>query len=135
MAILTEVGLRELLRHLGRWLTNLKRAGSERQQQSIASLRAVVIAARHTKAYVRQLRDTARQDHREEARLSTMWTELSFRLTDLKLTKLAKRCDIRGRYWADPSQFDDDFLAKADIGLERMEQLARQLIAKIESSR
>jgi len=134
MAILTDISLRELFRHLGQWLSNLKRAGDERQRQSIASLRAVVIAARHTKTYVRQLRDTARQDHREEAKLATMWTELSFRLTDLKLTRLAKRCDIKGRYWADPSRFDDDFLEKADVGLERMEQLARQLIAGIESA-
>ena len=133
MALLTEISLRELFRHLGQWLANLKRAGSERQQQSIASLRAVVIAARHTKTYVRQLRDTSKADHREEARLSTMWTELGFRLQDLKLNKLAKRCDIRGRYWADPASFDSDFLDKADVGLERMEQLARQLIAEIEA--
>ena len=135
MAILTDISLWELFRHLGRWLTNLKRAGDERQQQSIASLRAVVIAARHTHTYVRQLRDTAKQDHREEAKLSVMWTELGFRLTDLKLTRLAKRCDVRGRYWADPAQFDDDFLEKADIGLERMEQLARHMIAEVESPR
>jgi hypothetical protein len=134
MAILTDISLWELFRHLGRWLSNLKRAGSERQLQSIASLRAVVIAARHTQTYVRKLRDTAKQDHREEAKLSAMWTELSFRLSDLELTRLAKRCDIRGRYWADPAQFDGDFLSKADVGLERMEQLARQLISEIESA-
>jgi len=135
MAILTDIKLWDLFRHLGQWLTNLQRAGKERQLQSIASLRAVVIAARHTQTYVRQLRDTARQDHREEAKLSTMWTELSFRLKDLKLTKLAKRCDIKGRYWADPARFDSNFLEKADVGLERMEQLARQLIKKIEAKR
>jgi len=133
MAILTDISLWELFRHLGQWLTNLKRAGSQRQLQSIASLRAVVIAARHTQTYVRELRDTARQDHRKEAKLSAMWTELSFRLADLKLARLAKRCDIKGRYWADPTQFDENFLAKADVGLERMEQLARQLISEIES--
>ena len=64
-----------------------------------------------------------------------MWTELGFRLTDLGLDKLAKRCDISGRYWADPQRFDDDFLARADVGLERMEQLARHLIAEVESPR
>jgi hypothetical protein len=133
MATLTDISLWQLFRHLGRWLNNLQRAGSERQLQSIASLRAVVIAARHTQTYVRQLRDTARQDHREEAKLSVMWTELGFRLNDLKLTKLAKRCDIKGRYWADPARYDSNFLEKADVGLERMEQLARQMISKIES--
>jgi len=64
-----------------------------------------------------------------------MWTELGFRLGDLELTSLAKRCDISGRYWADPDQFEEDFLRKADIGLARMEQLARQMIAQIEASK
>jgi hypothetical protein len=64
-----------------------------------------------------------------------MWTELGFRLRDLELTRLAKRCDINGRYWADPEQFDADFLRRADIGLARMEQLARQLLAGIEAKR
>ena len=49
--------------------------------------------------------------------------------------RLAKRCDINGRYWADPEQFDADFLRRADIGLARMEQLARQLLAGIEAKR
>jgi hypothetical protein len=91
-----------------------------------------VIAARHTQTYVRRLNDTANQDHKQEAKLSEMWTELGFRLADLGLSKLAKRCDIKGRYWADPKRFDDEFLQKADVGLERMEQLARQMLAQIE---
>jgi hypothetical protein len=64
-----------------------------------------------------------------------MWTELGFRLRDLDLARLAKRCEINGRYWADPEQFDDDFLRKADAGLARMEQLARQLISRVESGK
>lgn len=61
-----------------------------------------------------------------------MWSELGFRLKDLGLGALAKRCDISGRYWADPTQFDSEFLQRADVGLERMEQLARQLLAEVE---
>ena len=114
------------------WLTNLNRASNERQRQSIEALRAVVIAARHTQAYVRLLNDTLNQDHAQEAKLSEMWTELGFKLTDLGLSKLAKRCDIKGRYWADPDCYDIEFLQKADVGLERMEQLARQMLAQIE---
>lgn len=132
MAVITDISLWELIKHLKQWLTNLKRASNARQRQSIEALRAVVIAARHTQAYVRLLNDTLNQDHAQEAKLSEMWTELGFRLTDLGLSKLAKRCDIKGRYWADPDQFDSEFLQKADVGLERMEQLARQMLAVIE---
>ncbi len=133
MAVITDISLWELIKHLKQWLTNLNRANSARQRRSIEALRAVVIAARHTQAYVRLLNDTTNQDHTQEAKLSEMWTELGFKLTDLGLSKLAKRCDIKGRYWADPTQYDENFLAKADVGLERMEQLARQLISEIES--
>lgn len=132
MAVLTDISLWELIKHLKQWLTNLNRASNERQRQSIEALRAVVVAARHTQAYVRRLNDTARQDHSQEAKLSEMWTELGFRLDDLGLAKLAKRCDIKGRYWADPARFDSEFLQKADVGLERMEQLARQMLVQFE---
>ena len=134
MALISESVLWDLFRHLKSWLTNLQRAGDQRKRESIDALRAVVIAARHTQAYLRRLHQSG-QDHGEEARLAGMWTELGFRLRALELTRLAKRCDINGRYWADPEQFDDDFLHKADVGLARMEQLARQLLAGIEAKR
>jgi len=132
MAVITDIGLWELIKHLKQWLTNLNRANSTRQRRSIEALRAVVIAARHTQAYLRLLNDTTNQDHKQEAALSEMWTELGFKLTDLGLSKLAKRCDIKGRYWADPGGYEVEFLQKADVGLERMEQLARQMLAQIE---
>ena len=135
MALISDSVLWALFRHLKSWLTNLQRAGDARKRESVEALRAVVVAARHTQVYLRRLRDDGGQDHAEEARLAGMWTELGFRLRDLELTRLAKRCDINGRYWADPEQFAEDFLHKADVGLARMEQLARQLLAGIEAKR
>ena len=122
----------ELFKHLRQWLVNLDRAGEQRKRESIAALRAVTVAARATRVYLRRVADTACSDHAEEARLSEMWTGLGFKLRDLGLGALAKRCDISGRYWSDPDQFEREFLDKADIGLERMEQLARQMVAEIE---
>jgi len=132
LALITDISLWALIRHLKAWLTNLRRAGDERKRQSIRALRAVITAARTTRAYLRKLDDTAKQDHGQEARLAEKWTELGFVLQDLGLGALAKRCDITGRYWADPAQFDREFLDKADVGLARMEQLARQMVAEIE---
>ena len=129
MAVVSEVSLWQLFKHLSQWLGNLSRAKQQRQRESIEALRAVVVAARHTQAYLRQLDDTGQQDH---AKLAALWTELGFRLSDLGLAKLAKRCDIRGRYWANPDTLDKDFLKRADIGLERMEKMALQLLAEIE---
>lgn len=132
MALITDISLWALVRHLGLWLGNLRRAGDERKRQSVEALRAVIVATRHTQAYLRQLTDTAEQDHAAEANLAQKWTELGFVLQDLGLDKLAKRCEISGRYWADPQQFEPEFLDRADVGLARMEQLARQLVAEIE---
>jgi len=134
MAPISDISLWQLFKHLSQWLGNLSRAKQQRQRESIEALRAVVLAARHTQAYLRQLEDTGNQDHATEAKLAGLWTELGFRLIDLGLGKLAKRCDIRGRYWANPKNLDADFLQRADIGLERMEQLARQLLAKVEAA-
>ena len=135
MAVVSEVSLWQLFKHLSQWLGNLSRAKQQRQRESIEALRAVVVAARHTQAYLRQLDDTGQQDHSAEAKLAALWTELGFRLNDLGLAKLAKRCDIRGRYWANPDTLDKDFLKRADIGLDRMEKMALQLLAEIEPAR
>jgi hypothetical protein len=131
MDLITDISLWELVKHLKQWLLNLRRAGSKRKLQSIRALRSVIVATRHTRVYVRQLHDSSQQSHTTEAELSIKWTNLGFELHDLGLNKLAKRCEISGRYWANPGQFDADFLQKADVGLERMEQLARQMVADI----
>ena len=62
-----------------------------------------------------------------------LWTELGFALEDLGITKLAKRCRIKGKHWADPTKTDKEFLEKADVGLERMEQLANEVLREISS--
>jgi N-carbamoylputrescine amidase len=135
VAPLTDSALWELVKHLKQWLTNLRRAGAARKRESIDALRAVIVAARSTRVYLRRIGDTGQADHAEEARLARMWTELGFGLKDLGLGALAKRCDVTGRYWSDPAQFDPEYLHRADVGLERMEKLARQTLAEVERGR
>lgn len=130
--VLTPTALWELVKNASRWLVNLRRASKARQLESITALRKVVLAARKTTVYLRQLDDTKQRDYTREAELTTLWTELSFALEDLKVTKLAKRCSINGKQWADPKSMSKDFLDKADAGLERIEQLANHLLAQIE---
>ena len=122
----------EIFKHIQRWLANLNRAGEARQQQSRKALRNVIIAARETNVYVRQIQDTQQTDHATERHLAKCWTQLGFDLEDLRLNKLAKRCHITGKHWADPKFYSDDFLQKADISLERMETLAKQILLDID---
>lgn len=118
----------ELFKHLRSWLSNLSRAGQARRKASVTALRNVIIAARETQVYMRQLEETQTPHHASESRLATLWTQLGFELSDLGLNKLAKRCHITGKNWADPAFYDEDFLQKADVSLEQMEKLAQQIL-------
>lgn len=129
--VITAISLWELVKHTGSWITNLKRAKSDRQRASVEALRRVVIAARQTAVYTRQLQETGQRSHATESELATLWSELGFALEDLRIDKLAKRCRIKGKHWADPDQMDPVYLEKADVGLERMEQLAIELLREI----
>lgn len=130
--VINPAALWDLIKNASRWLVNLRRANQSRQQASVDALRKVVIAARRTAVYMRQLDDTKQRHYPTEVELATLWTELSFALDDLKVAKLAKRCLINGKQWADPNSMDNDFLTKADAGLARIEQLANQLLASLQ---
>jgi hypothetical protein len=95
----------EIFTHVRSWLANLNRAG--------------------------QLDETGRRDHNTEQSLAVRWTELGFRLEDLGISKLAKRCQITGKHWSDPDHYDRDFLEKADVSLDRMERLATEILHQI----
>lgn len=131
MDVITAKSLFELIRHGYRWLSNLSRAKEQRKQQSVLALRQVVIASRETAVYIRQLSDNGRRDHAVERHLATLWTRLGFALEDLGLARLAKRCRITGRHWAEPDHYDSEFLHKADVSLERMERLATEILHQI----
>jgi hypothetical protein len=116
--------------HAATWLRNLSRANAARKQESLRSLNQVVAALRMTQAYSRGL-SQGNRNHSTEADIAAKWTELAFELERLGLDSLAKKCDIKGRYWADPSQFDEGFLAQAKTDLASVEKLARDLQVKI----
>lgn len=130
--VVTATLLNGLLGHLRRWLANLARARPSRREQSVEALRNVVRAARETAVYVRQLKATERPDHERERILSLRWTDLAFELRRLGMEALAKRCDIKGREWADPEQFEAEFLARAGVRLDELEKQARVLLRRVE---
>ncbi len=125
---------KELAQHVLKWLTNLRRAGRERQQQSLLAVHKVIALARRTKAYSRGVK-AGQQDFKAEAELAATWADLGFELKRLGLKALAKKCDVTSRYWADPQQFSPAFLVEADISFDSVERLARQLEVQIEHGR
>ena len=118
-----------IIKQIKLWLGNLGRAGKERKQQSKKALRAVLLAARKTECYVTDLNDGKSQSRLKEEEISYLWASLEFELEDLGLTKLAKVCRIKGKYWATrkstgESAYTDDFLNKAGTRLADVERLA-----------
>lgn len=124
--------LGDLFKHGSRWLVNLRRAKTERKTVSVRALRKVITASRETAVYVRQLSDNGNnRDHSIERHLSMLWTELGFDLEDIGIKNLAKRCQIKGKHWSNPEHYDEEFLQKADISLDRMEKIAREVLTEI----
>ena len=121
----------EILKHASSWLANLGRASKGRKEQSIRALRDVITASRETAVYIRQLKEAGNRSHDTETHLSVLWTELGFALQDIGINKLAKRCQIKGKHWAKPDHYNQDFLEKADISLDRMEKLANEILVQI----
>jgi len=129
MPVITAGTLWEIFRHSYQWLANLRRAKTARKKESVQALREVILASRRTTVYIGQLRDTGQRDHEKEAVLSELWTRLAFTLEDLGLEKLAEKCKIKGKQWADPAYSDAAFLARADNKLETIENLAEGILA------
>lgn len=121
----------DIFKHVRSWLANLHRASDGRKQQSIRALRDIITASRETAVYIRQMKDNGARDHSTESHLSVLWTELGFALEDLGINKLAKRCKIKGKHWSNPGHYEKSFIEKADISLERMERLAREILHAI----
>lgn len=119
-----------LSKHLAQWIRGLFRASAQRQAECIRAINAVIAGVRRTRAYARQ-RNAGRVDPGTEADLALMWTQLGHQLETLRVPKLAKRCDVKGRYWSDPGAFSKEWLADADIGLDSVEGLARRLKAQV----
>ena len=117
-------------RHVAQWLRNLARASQARQKESLRALNKVIAALRRTQAYSRGLSEGYR-NHSTEGKIAVEWTQLAFELEQLGLDALAKKCEIKGRYWADPAQFDRTFLDQAKTDLASVEKLARDLQIKI----
>ena len=121
-----------LITHAKKWLANLRRAGRRRRLESRDALREVIRVVRQTAAYNRGLREGEAKSLERETELALLWTELSFKLEDLGITGLAKRCRIKGMYLADPDSVDQTFLTRAGVGLADVERLARLCLLELD---
>ena len=119
-----------LVTHVAAWLRNLARAKADRQRESLQALDEVILVLRMTQAYSRGLQ-AGHQNHTTEGEIAVQWTRLGQELERLGLQALAKKCEVAGRYWADPDQLDAAFLREARTDLASVEKQARALQVQI----
>jgi hypothetical protein len=125
--------LLSLSKFLLQWLQGLSHASEARKVRCIDAIDRVIAATRETQRYCTE-RDRAEVDSQKEGQLASMWTDLSFELERVGVKKLAKRCDVKGRYWGargSQEKFSEEWLNQADITLEAVAQLARRIKAEI----
>ena len=122
-----------LLTHIKKWLSNLRRAKQPRKLASKAALQDVIKAVRKSTIYDRHLREGGDKSMQKETDLVILWTDLSFKLKDLGLDKLAKRCHIKGVYEADQTSLDKDFVDKAGVRLADIEHLAKLSLKELDN--
>ncbi len=131
---LAELSAKELLgliTHVKQWVGNLTRAKQQRKLESKKALRAVISVVRETTVYLRSLKEGREKSIEKEERLSLSWTQLAFALEDLGLNKLASRCSIKGRYWANPADYDQGFLERAGMRLADIERMAQASLKEL----
>lgn len=119
-----------LLKYLLQWLRSLSRASDDRKAACLHAIESVITGVRKTERYCRE-RDQGKINADTEADLAAMWTELGFQLEALGVKKLAKRCNVKGQYWASPQKFSDEWWEQADIGLDSVDKLARRIKAEV----
>jgi hypothetical protein len=122
-----------LARYLIQWLRGLSQASEARKRECLNALESVLAATRRTQRYLEE-RNQGRIDPHTEGELAVMWTELGFQLEALGVKKLAKRCDVKGVYWSNRQKHPNQWWEQADIGLEAVARLARQIRASVRAN-
>ena len=130
--ILPASSVASLLKFLLQWLRSLSEASAERKAECVNAIDGVLVGVRRTEHYIRARKEGG-ANLRTEGELAEMWTSLGFQLEALGVRKLAKRCDVKGQYWASPQKFSEEWWAQADIGLDSVARLARQIKAEVQS--
>jgi hypothetical protein len=120
------------------WFGLLRKDKLERSERERRAIKALYEALNETCLYFRRLdrphlarskrvgKEFTRYVQTEEA-LSRLWREASVELRDVN-PGLARRCYLKGNYWADRDGWSDDEVRKANIKLKRLLSDAQTLM-------
>jgi hypothetical protein len=111
----------ERLRELER--EKLQREEDNRREHALT---AFLRALNETEIYYGSLRDSDKDRDREEE-LSRLWIDVSRELLVVDV-ELAKRCEAKAKYWADPIGWTPQAVERAQIAIHEMRSALHQLI-------
>ena len=105
----------------------VREAKVRREEQADQALAAVYIAANETQKYISALHRGAERDIDREYDLSRLWHLASIPLRYFD-SDLARRCELKGRYWLAPDDWTVSDINGARIGLDRVFKEAQCLL-------
>jgi len=93
------------------------------------ALSRILRALNQTKAYIADQVSGAPQDRKREEELSMAWTRASGELWGID-DDLARRCELKGEYWANPASWEPADVERARIGIDQVSEEARSLLQR-----
>lgn len=101
---------------------------SRRGSPPDSAVEAVLRAVNETSRYIADSTAIRRRSRADEVALVRLWQQaaLELRRTD---PALSRRLQMKAEYWADPSSWTEREIARADIYLDDIKRIARQMLA------
>lgn len=110
------IGVLSALGGLSASIGLLKAEADRKSDKHIKALEKLNEAVTETEAYFHNRQDTAETDHR----LNRVWSAASIALNDAGYPKLASLAEIKGTYWLNPSNWNQDLIEASGIQLSEM---------------
>jgi len=111
------------------FVTGVSSFGREKRELVERALKAIHIAANQTTIYLVAIQKGAKQNKKEESRLSSLWVEAGASLHSLN-SDLSRRCIIKSEFWANPEEWSQKEINDARINLETMKSDATTALQK-----
>jgi len=114
----------ELLKGVIEWLQRRHELEQTRMEQSVRALQAAAIQTKSIRGGIAQRH---RRDAAHEGKLAALWSHAA--ATSFRLNRdPAERLELKAEYWNDPDAWSPEQIVAAQISLQRITDLTRQLL-------
>lgn len=104
-----------------------RRGQTQRQKEYDEALKSLYDALIETQIYIAVLHRDDRPARKKEAELSRLWRDASRKLKGID-SELAEICFDKGTYWINPEEWSQDDIQRANIGISKVCNLAKEML-------